>query len=691
MALTPILGITQVATNQSSKETTINDAILALEAAGNALMTLDYSNLPSGSYVLAETDFTRNFLFKALNATSETPTVTLQLPATANGNAITRIFVVSNQSSQALTVVIESAPVGSSGATGLNIPNGASRLVCMDTNALYIASDAATISRFIDLADVPGSYTGNAGKTFRVKSTEDGIEFAPSGALADLSDVTTAGVADGDVLRYSVSSSKWTAAALTLVSAFVQLSDVPNSYAGKAGYLLHVNAASNALEFINPSTLGGPVTAGGNTGQVLTKNSPADGDYNWATPEGLPTGGGTGQYLVKNSANNYDAGWASGPASELPAGGGAGLVLAKHSATDGDVVWQDPKALIISYAPCVINALSVSLISGDHITLPFTPTVGNALIVAYFSVNAITVSTGWSVLSSLAASSDGAWAGGKILGRVVQAGDSSLIIPAIPGAADAAVIYEVDARYIRGGLTSLNVAMGYSNTALPNLVLAQTSAAFGGVFQKLGAQPAVTISGFTTQTIPSQFSSAGGNRYATGFYVDPTSGAGTLGGTYTLPGGSDGAYFTVSASSILTPIEEAPVDFNIYARRNKAWVTIPPHAITLVVGDEVTPITTGATKLTYRMPYNMALQKVKASLSTASSAGVITVDVKRNGSTIFSTPLSINAATRTTVGATIAAVIAQASLANDDEITIDINAAGTGATGLKVYLVGTPS
>lgn len=688
MALTPILGIPQVAANQSSKETTINDAILALEAAGNAATSLDYTGLTDFTYTLTEVAFSRNFMFRAINATAAS---ILKLPHTLNGHAITRLFVVSNQSGQALSVVIASAATGTTGETGITVPDGASRLLFMDGDDLSIAVDAATLTRFIDLEDVPGAYTGNAGKTFRVKSTEDGIEYAESGALSELSDVNTAGVADGKFLRYDNASSKWIAAALTLVSSFVQLSDVPHSYTGMSGHVLHVNATESGIEFIPAASLGGPVTGGGSTGQVLTKNSAADGDYGWSNPHMLPAGGGVGQYLKKNSADDYDAGWSDPPAKELPSGGSAGLVLAKHSSADGDVVWQDPQALIIGYTPCVVNSVAVSLISADNITLPWTPTVGNALIVAYFSANTISVATGWSVLASLGANGDAAWAGGKVLGRVVQTGDSRLIIPASPGAADAAVIYEIDARYIRGGLTSLPIAIGYSNTALPNIALPQPYVVFGGVVQKLGTHPVVTTSGFTTQPTPLQDSSAGGNRYASGFYVDPTDGSGTFGGTYSLGGGSDGAYFYITTPAIQKPFEEAPVDFNLYARRNKAWVQVPPQAIRIDVSDDATALTTGTAKYTFRMPYNMALQKVKASLTTASTSGPVSINVKRNGASIFSTVLTIDVNTKTSVGAAVAAVIAQSTLSNDDEITIDITAAGTGAKGLKVYLVGTPS
>jgi len=52
----------------------------------------------------------------------------------------------------------------------------------------------AGATRFIDLSDVPGSYSGQGGKNVAVKATEDGLEFVtangvsfetPTGAIND--------------------------------------------------------------------------------------------------------------------------------------------------------------------------------------------------------------------------------------------------------------------------------------------------------------------------------------------------------------------------------------------------------------------------------------------------------------------------------------------------------------------------
>lgn len=116
--------------------------------------------------------------------------------------------------------------------------------------------------------------------------------------------------------------------------------------------------------------------------------------------------------------------------------------------------------------------------------------------------------------------------------------------------------------------------------------------------------------------------------------------------------------------------------------------TKPTESIVIAVGDETTALTTGVAKVTFRMPYAFTLTGVRASLTTTSSSGNPTVDINEGGSTILSTKLSIDAGEKTSVSAATPAVISDSSLADDAEITIDIDTAGTGAAGLKVTLIG---
>lgn len=116
-----------------------------------------------------------------------------------------------------------------------------------------------------------------------------------------------------------------------------------------------------------------------------------------------------------------------------------------------------------------------------------------------------------------------------------------------------------------------------------------------------------------------------------------------------------------------------------------------PEVLLVAISDETTAITTGTAKVTFRMPFAMTLTAVRASLTTASSSGTPTFDINEAGSSILSTKLTIDASELTSTTAASAAVISDSALADDAEITIDIDTAGTGAKGAKIYLIGTRS
>jgi hypothetical protein len=113
-----------------------------------------------------------------------------------------------------------------------------------------------------------------------------------------------------------------------------------------------------------------------------------------------------------------------------------------------------------------------------------------------------------------------------------------------------------------------------------------------------------------------------------------------------------------------------------------------PFSLIVAVGDETTALTTGTGKVTFRVPHAVTLTAVRASLTTASSSGAVTIDINEGGSTVLSTKLTIDEDEKTSVTAATAAVISDTTLADDAEMTIDIDGAGTGAAGLKVTLIG---
>lgn len=105
------------------------------------------------------------------------------------------------------------------------------------------------------------------------------------------------------------------------------------------------------------------------------------------------------------------------------------------------------------------------------------------------------------------------------------------------------------------------------------------------------------------------------------------------------------------------------------------------------VSDEVSTITTGTSKVTFRAPTDFDVTKIKASLTTASTSGAVQVDVNLNGVSMFSTPITIDANETTSETAAVPAVLSTTALADDDVITVDIDSAGTGAVGLKLSFV----
>lgn len=110
--------------------------------------------------------------------------------------------------------------------------------------------------------------------------------------------------------------------------------------------------------------------------------------------------------------------------------------------------------------------------------------------------------------------------------------------------------------------------------------------------------------------------------------------------------------------------------------------------LTVAASDETTDLTTGDSKVTFFADRDGTLAEVFISVSGQSSSGDVTIDVRRNGTTIFATPPSINASEDTSLTGTVA-VLSDTDWNKGDKIEVDIDAAGTGASGLKVTFLGT--
>jgi len=116
------------------------------------------------------------------------------------------------------------------------------------------------------------------------------------------------------------------------------------------------------------------------------------------------------------------------------------------------------------------------------------------------------------------------------------------------------------------------------------------------------------------------------------------------------------------------------------------------EVFTFAASDETTALTTGTGKVTFRMPYAFThTRPPRASVNTAQASGsLITVDVNKNGTTILSTKLTIDNTEKTSVTAATPPVLSSDTIADDDEITVDIDAVdgATAAKGLKITFYG---
>ena len=175
--------------------------------------------------------------------------------------------------------------------------------------------------------------------------------------------------------------------------------------------------------------------------------------------------------------------------------------------------------------------------------------------------------------------------------------------------------------------------------------------------------------------------------------------------TDTVTEGSTNLYFTTARvrSTVLTGLSTATNEaitvsdsvLSAFGKLQKQisdlLVTAKTEYIVLAASDETMALTAGTGKITFRMPYAMTLSSVRASLTTAQTSGsIFTVDINENGTSILSTKLTIDNTEKTSTTAATAPVISDTTLADDAEITIDIDQVGDGtAKGLKIMLIGT--
>lgn len=133
----------------------------------------------------------------------------------------------------------------------------------------------------------------------------------------------------------------------------------------------------------------------------------------------------------------------------------------------------------------------------------------------------------------------------------------------------------------------------------------------------------------------------------------------------------------------------------LYKVAKNRWVVTlfegpPLESLGIAASDESTALTIGGPKVTWHAPYAFTLSEIFIGLSTPSTSGVVTADVNKAGVSLFTTNPSVGANEQTSLSGvgSVQGVLGTTALAKGDKLTIDVDAAGTGAKGLKVYLIG---
>ncbi len=107
------------------------------------------------------------------------------------------------------------------------------------------------------------------------------------------------------------------------------------------------------------------------------------------------------------------------------------------------------------------------------------------------------------------------------------------------------------------------------------------------------------------------------------------------------------------------------------------------------ISDETTAITTGTAKLTTRARKKAKVSEIRISLATAGSTSSA-FDVNDSGASIFSTTVTLDSSEKTSETAATPYVLTDRDIADDAELTFDIDTAGTGAKGAKVCMLMVP-
>ena len=125
-----------------------------------------------------------------------------------------------------------------------------------------------------------------------------------------------------------------------------------------------------------------------------------------------------------------------------------------------------------------------------------------------------------------------------------------------------------------------------------------------------------------------------------------------------------------------------------YLQNNKLFRSVIRRELLLPIGDETTAITVGTNKFRFRAPCDMKVLALRGSLNVGSTGGPLTVDVNSDGTTIMATSkVNFDATELTTDTAATPNAITAPTILKDSIVSVDVDAVGTGAAGLKLWLI----
>jgi len=218
-------------------------------------------------------------------------------------------------------------------------------------------------------------------------------------------------------------------------------------------------------------------------------------------------------------------------------------------------------------------------------------------------------------------------------------------------------------------LTISASAAGASFTALSDTLLISNIS--GGGFATFGGAGSTNIAGNTLIEI-GDGSSAAGVRIGS---------AAT--GALRLPSGADPDTDVTSPAN--GDVKYDSTDNDIRAYVNSAWRSLLPlEAIILPASAKDTDIAVETDVAYLDIPFNMEVTSIHATLLTAGTGSTVNVDVNIAGSTVFSTPLTIDDGETTSRTAATAAVISNSTWTEGQRLTIDIDQIGSTVAGQEL-------